>query len=99
MESDVVKESLRNLILVDKCPVPTGIDGAVDAGLVAGAGGHDVDRLSVESLESAEIEIRWQSGHAGPMLARVNCSEYAPASAGGPDLAIADCSDRAERSF
>jgi hypothetical protein len=68
-----------------KAPVPAGVEGVVDAGLVAGTGGHEESFVGGEGNYGAEIEgsgVRNLGGEPG--AACVRGAEVGAVSAGGP---------------
>ncbi len=74
------------------------VGGFVEAGLVAGAGGHDDGGVGVEGLDAAEVEVLgvgWD-GAALPEVAGVFGAEDGAVGAGGPGDARADVVDAAE---
>ena len=79
-------------------PGLAAVDGFVEAGLVAGAGGHDDGGVGVEGLDAAEVELAgggW-NGAGLPVGAVVCAAEDCAVGARGPDDAVADVVDAAE---
>jgi len=79
-------------------PGLAAVGGFVEAGLVAGAGGHDDGGVGVEGLDAAEVEVLgvgWD-GAALPEVAGVFGAEDGAVGAGGPGDTLADVVDAAE---
>ena len=79
-------------------PGLAAVGGFVEAGLVAGAGGHDDCRVVVEGLDAAEVEVVGvgRDGAALPFEAGVFGAEDGAVCAGGPGYAAAYVVDAAE---
>ena len=74
------------------------VGGFVEAGLVAGAGGHDDGGVCVEGLDAAEVEF-FGSGRDGaglPEVAAVFGAEDGAVGAAGPRDSCADVVDATE---
>jgi len=79
-------------------PGLAAVGGFVEAGLVAGARGHDDGGVGVEGLDAAEVEVLgvgWD-GAALPEVAGVFGAEDGAVGAGGPGDALAYVVDAAE---
>jgi hypothetical protein len=82
----------------DQGPGLAAVGGFVEAGLVAGAGGHDDRRVGVEGLDAAEVEVLgvgWD-GAALPEVAGVFGAEDGAVRAGGPGDTLAYVVDAAK---
>ncbi len=82
----------------DELPRLAAVGGFVEAGLVAGAGGHDDGGVFVEGLDAAEVEF-FGSGRDGaglPEVAAVFGAEYGAVCSAGPGDSSADAVDATE---
>src|ERR1700733_3698303 len=82
----------------EEFPGLAGVGGFVEAGLVAGAGGHDDGGVFAEVLDAAEVEV-FGSGRDGaglPEIAAVFGAEDRAVGAAGPGYSAADVVDAAE---
>ena len=55
-EGDGIEEALGIGISDEELPVLAGVGGFVDAGLIAGAGAHEVGGAGVDGVDAAEIQ-------------------------------------------
>jgi len=78
-------------------PVLAGVDGVVDAGLVAGSGGHEKSFVGGEGDDAAEIEIGGVGDLGGdPGTAGVGGAEVGAVGTGGPGDLQGDGADAAK---
>ena len=79
-------------------PGVAAVGGFVEAGLVAGAAGHDDGGVGVEGLDAAEVELLCAGGDGAglPDVSAVFGAEDRAVGAGGPGDSVADVVDAAE---
>src|SRR5271154_3373127 len=97
-ELDGVPEALFVWVGEEEVPGLAAVGGFVEAGLVAGAGGHDDGGVFVEGLDAAEVEF-FGSGWDGaglPEVASVFGAEDGAVGAAGPGDSAAYVVDAAE---
>ena len=97
-ELDCVPEAFFVGVGEEEFPGLAAVGGFVEAGLVAGAGGHDDGGVFVEGLDAAEVEF-FGSGRDGaglPEVAAVFGAEDGAVGAAGPGDSAADVVDAAE---
>ncbi len=77
-------------------PVLSGVGGVVDAGLVAGAGGHEEGFVGGEGYDGAEIERLGAGDLRGLPELAIGRAEVCAVGAGGPGDSFRDGADAAE---
>ena len=82
----------------NQLPRLAAVGGFVEAGLVAGAAGHDDGGVFVEGLDAAEVEFlcAGRDGAGLPEVAAVFSAEDGAVGAAGPDGSAAGVGDAAE---
>jgi hypothetical protein len=84
-ESDGVEEGFGVGVGELELPVLAGVGGVVDAGLVAGTGGHKESFIGGESYDTSEIEAGGVGDLGGdPVASRIDRAKVGAASARGP---------------
>jgi len=96
-EGDGIEEGFGIGVGELELPVLAGVGGVVDAGLVAGAGGHEESFVGGEGDDAAEIESGGVGDLGGrPGAAGVGGAEVGAVGAGGPRDLLRDGADAPE---
>ncbi len=96
-ENHGVEEAFGIAVGELELPVPTGVGGVVDAGLVAGTRGHQESFVGGESYDGAEVESCGVGDLSGdPGAAGVDSAEVGAVRAGGPRDLLRDGTNAAE---
>ncbi len=89
---DRVPEAVLVRVGEEELPGSAAVGGLVEAGEVAGAGGHDDSGFGIEGLDAAEVEafgVGWD-GAGLPVSSIVGGEEDRALGSAGPDDAVTD---------
>jgi hypothetical protein len=93
-EGDRVEESLGIVVGELKLPVLSGIGSVIDAGLLAGPGGHQESLVARESHYATKVERgRVRNVRGRPGASAINCAQISAVSAAGPGNLPGDSAD------